>query len=379
VRSTAKSIALLMLPLILAACGGSGAGTPGPIVNPEPAPQVAAPGADNSGVSLPEARGNPGQPQAPEITGRPLPAVPQDEAKDSTDFTDGKHLVLGRDALDYSQCEIAGTAMVINPDGIAAGNAGNLPAWALYRITGLTDAAALSLNGGILPQDFDMGYRVAVADYITLDWVWLGPTSLPEYEFDLTSARQFISDQGNLHFLVVCDGATTAVHYRSTVVLEEEEEAVPPPAALYELSGSVYGIYGLDPGVEVVDVGIDSDGSYSDPAGGENSLLVRQLDTETEDIASEEYTGGGIIAQPLAGVSMLLVSYDGTVRSSVATDDSGAFRFTGVEPGDYLVTAQLDGWMFQPAEYPLSLPDQPDEAGAQLQLEFLGWPADLNL
>lgn len=377
-RSSAKSIALLMLPLILAACGGSGAGTPGPIINPEPAPQVAAPGPDNSGISLPAPTGNSGQPETTASLGRPLPAVPQDDSKDPADFTDGQHLVLGYDALDFSQCEIAGTAMVINPDGIAANNADNLPAWALYRISGLADAAALSLNGGILPRDFDMSYRVAVADYITLDWIWLGPTSFPEYQFDLAAGHQFISDQGNLHFLVVCDGANTAVHYRSTVALEEEEEPVPPPATLYDLSGSVYGIYGLDPAIEVVEVVNDSGNSFSDPAGGEYSLLVRQLDTETEDIANKEYVGGGIIAQPLAGVSVLLVSYDGAVQDSVATDDSGAFQFTGIEPGDYLVTAQLADWMFQPSAYPLSLPDQPDEAGTALQVDFLGWPADLN-
>jgi hypothetical protein len=374
VRSTAKLTALLMLPLIVAACGGSGAGTPGPIASPDPAPLVTAPAVDDPGASLPEAIDEPSQPPTPAAVARPIPAVPRDEAKDSTDFTDGKHVALGRDALDFSQCEVSGTAMSINPDGVAAGNADNLPAWALYRISGLADDTALSLNGNILPHAFDMAYRIAVADYQTLDWVWLSATTFPEYQFDLTAERQFISDQGNLHFLVVCDGENSAVHYRSTVALDDGVESEPP--ILYDLAGYVYGFYPAELVIEPGGAGTEGS-TGSDPGADEFSPLVRQLDTETEDIASEEYNGGGIAAQPLAGVQVLLTGREGTVLADVLTDENGAFELVGVEPGDYQITTQLSGWMFQPAEYPLSLAAEPDEAGTLLQLDFLGWPAGL--
>jgi len=326
---------------------------------------------------MPEAPGGTSQPEV--AAARPLPAVPSDDAKDIADFVDGKHLVLGRDALDFSQCEIAGTAMVINPGGIAAGNADSLPAWALYRITGLTDAAALSLNGDSLPRDFDMSYRVAVADYRTMEWCWLGPTSLPEYQFELSAEHQFISDQGNLHFLLVCDGANSTAHYRSTVVLDDAGDTNQPPATLYDLAGYVYGITNSDPTPAAGGVGISTGSAEGDPAADQNSPLVRLLDTETEDIANEEYTGGGSFAQPLAGVSVLLLGDDGTKLQDARTDDDGYFELNGIEPGDYLITTQLAGWLFQPSEYPVSLSDKPDGTGTVLQLDFLGWPISLTL
>lgn len=171
---------------------------------------------------------------------RGIPPVPIDGEQSTSQVADGDFVVLGKDAMDYSQCEISGDAMIINPGAAAASNPDGIPAWALYRVSGLRGLEPQSLNVECRPAGFGHQYSVAVADYTTLEWFWFGPTSLPELEADLTmEGHRFVTNIGNLYFLVVCGGANTATHYQSTVVTGTGGGQDPPgaPARLVASKG----------------------------------------------------------------------------------------------------------------------------------------------
>lgn len=370
----AKTIALLVLPLVLAACGGGSGTTIGPGPGTTIGPPAASPASPHSGPAAPENAGGTGtQPSAPtKIAARPLPAVPVNDEKGPADFVDGKHVVLGGRPLDYSQCEINGAAVKLNPGGLAASNQDALPTWALYRVSGLTDGVPLSLNGELLPDGYAMSYRIAVADYSTDEWVWLGPITFPEYQFDLSGNHQYVSDEGNLHFMIVCDGTNSAVHYRSTVVISDGAGAVNQPGPVYLLYGNV--IYAASTDTT------DADSSSVDGSlyGGQKTPQVRLLDPETEDIASAEYDDGVSTTQPLAGVALQLLNSAGAVQQAALTDANGHYELSAVGPGDYQLVAQLAGWSFQPAVQHFNLPAERDEADAAQQLGFLALPAGAN-
>jgi len=373
----AKLTALLVLPLSLAACGGGSA--PGSGGGLTVAPPIVPPAIAQPGAPTPESTG-PAEQQPvvlPRTAARPLPTVPLNDEKDPADFTDGKHVVLGSRPLDYSQCEISGAAMKLNPGGLAVRNQNALPTWALYRVSGLTDGTPLSLNGELLPDGYAMSYRIAVADYGTQDWVWLGPVTFPEYQFDLTGDHRFISDEGNLHFMIVCDGANSAVHYRSTVVLSDSGNSGQPSGPAYRLYGSVFYTGGPDPASDDGKPGTDAGGAGGDSEDDQYSLLVRLLDPETEDIASAEYNGGGT-TRPLSGVLMQLLNSVGAVQQATWTDADGGYEFTRVSAGDYQVVAQLYGWSFQPAARRFNLPTAWDKADAEQRLDFLALPDSAN-
>ena len=210
-------LAAFVLSWLLAACGGGSATLP-----PED-------GSDNS-TPVPSGQDQESlsdwvedtQLDSQPVLYRGIPSVPLDGEQSTSQASDGDEFsVLGKDALDYSQCEVSGDAMIINPDGAAASNPDEIPAWALYRVSGLADVEPLSLNIECLPAGYGHQYSVAVADYTTLEWLWFGPVSFPELEADLsTQGHRFVTRLGNLYFLVVCAGENTATHSRSTVVVE---------------------------------------------------------------------------------------------------------------------------------------------------------------
>ncbi|MBN2083372.1 carboxypeptidase regulatory-like domain-containing protein [bacterium] len=175
-------------------------------------------------------------------TARGLPAIPLDASTASHAASDSsdKHTVLGKDALDYSLCEIDGDAMLINVDGAAAELEDGLPAWALYKVPDLAGLELLSLNGECLAGGYGQGYMVGVANYTTMDWEWLGPVSFAEFQFDLTGDSQYVTHLGNLYFLIACYGENTAKHLRSTVVLASggDDDKLPgAPASLIASKG----------------------------------------------------------------------------------------------------------------------------------------------
>jgi len=176
------------------------------------------------------------------VTARGLPAIPIDPAQAAhvtSDSADG-HTVLGKDALDYSLCEIDGDAMLINVDGAAAELDSDIPAWALYKVPELANLDLLSLNGECLAGGYGQGYMVGVANYTTLDWEWLGPVSFPEYEFDLTGDGRYVTHLGNLYFLIACYNENTAKHLQSTVVLAnngDDNELPGAPASFIASKG----------------------------------------------------------------------------------------------------------------------------------------------
>lgn len=223
-----RSIAgLLILALIwlLTACGGGSTVAP-PAGDDPPAGNgqdvtPPAPSGQDPGALQDWADGAAAEPEP--VLWRGLPPVPVEGEHEASQASDRpEFMVLGKDALDYSQCEISGDSMIINVGAVAETNPDGIPAWALYRIRGLQDVDPVSLNVECLPAGMGHQYSVAVADYTTLEWYWFGPVSLPELECDLKSVdHRFVTNIGNLYFLVVCGGTDVATHSRSTIFYED--------------------------------------------------------------------------------------------------------------------------------------------------------------
>lgn len=330
---------------LLAACGGGSTfQTPG---GGDATPTITPPSGQEQG-SLEDWADNQDLTQSP-VLYRGIPSVPVDGEHESSQLTDGDFVVLGKDALDYSQCEISGTAMIINPGTAAASNPDGIPAWAMYRVSGLRGLSPLSLNVECQPADLGDQYSVAVADYITLEWFWFGPTSLPELEADLTmDGHRFVTNIGNLYFLVVCGGTNTATHYQSTVVTGAPGGNEPPgaPARLaaskgefpdgvaltwtpgdgadyYQIWRKATDIYtwdgGGDPGVRPGDPGLPPDDPDLRPPGDPNFAPI-----EWEQIARTEATQY-FDATALPGLTFMY-----KVR---AVNDVGMSAFSNIDEG----------------------------------------------
>jgi len=224
--------------MLLASCGGGGTTvSPDPGNNNPPAGSEEPQSFEQWSADT-ELEGN-------TRTVRGIPPIPVDTGRDTSDADDNR-TVLGKDAIDYSQCAIDGDAMLINEGAIADTNPGGEPAWAMYKISGLNDFNPLSLNVECRPGH-GKEYSVAVADYTVLDWKWYGPTGLPELQAELDDDHSYITNIGNLYFLVVCYGDNTATHLQSTLVADMNPEPVLPgaPGDFVASKGEIEGGVGL--------------------------------------------------------------------------------------------------------------------------------------
>ncbi|GEM_PF-2288955 len=474
------ALLILALLLLLTACGG-GSTVDVPAGGDDP------PAASEQDLATPAPSGQePGtlQEWADDIVADPepvlwrgLPAIPVDgEHTSSADSTDTDFVVLGKDALDFSQCEISGDAMIINPGGGAVGNPDGIPAWAMYRVSGLRDVTPLSLNVECWPADLGQQYSVAVADYTSMDWYWFGPTNLPELEADLTAeGHRFVTNLGNLYFLVVCGGLNTATHYKSTVVVEAGGGTQPPgaPTRLVASKGEfIDGValtWQAGEGAEVYEVwrkGADVYGGYpgdpegdplpgADPDGGDPRNDPPPMPEDWLQIGSAEATeyfdaavlpgliymykvravnDAGVSAFsnidegwafyeipppppppphfqgihgyvfgsywryeddngdpgtdplppgdpwpdliPLAGATLTIALPDaegmgGETIARTLSNEEGFYQFLGIEPGEYIITAELEDWFFPEIFwFEVIIVDNPQ------QFDFIGFPDD---
>ena len=458
-RNNSLLIALLVMGIMLfAACGGGGstnlAGDPADTTgdqttNEEPAAQTF-----DEWTAQTDVGGTEVEEPATTVGYRALPDIPVDSGHD-TSAADYTQTVLGAAAIDYSQCTVNGDAMIINDGGAADTNPAGIPAWALYRISGLTDLEPVSLNTECLVGASGMEYSVAVADYTAMEWKWFGPTTLPEYQADLADGNSFITNIGNLYFLVVCYGENTATHAQSTIVADDPTTTTLPgaPGELVASKGEIEGGVGLEwlpgTGAEYYEVFRQDQIWYlddSDPVPGFDPEADWVLLDSTEDttyfdasvvpgamylykvrsvnaagysafsnidegwawdeieppfdgihgyVWGEEWNywdgddpppgedfdpaGGGCCPRvlPLGGATVTLftpIDYGPYYEYTATSDDDGFYAFdVEIEPGDYMLTCALEGWVFY-EEYPVVVAEEvvPE------QYDFFGYPEGSN-
>lgn len=334
INRNVAAILILALLLLLTACGG------GSTVEP-PAGGDDPPAGNEQDLATPAPSGQePGtlQEWADDVVADPepvlwrgLPSVPVDgehetsQASDRPDF-----VVLGKDALDYSQCAISGDSMIINVGAVAEANPDGIPAWALYRIRGLQEVDPVSLNVECLPAGLGHQYSVAVADYTTLEWYWFGPVSLPELECDLKSVgHRFVTNIGNLYFLVVCGGTNVATHSRSTVFYEDGGGGNLPgaPARLVASKGEFI------------------DGVALTWQAGEDAELY-EVWRKGADVFGPFPGDPGIPPPGDPGMPPPETDPDGDPRNDPPPEPEDWRRIGSAEPTEYFDAAALPGWVY---------------------------------
>ncbi len=168
------------------------------------------------------------------VTGE-LPAIPLDvsDAKASSAASDpttppppppggGEQTltVLGKDYVQLLNGTVDGDALVLNAP--AAGDDAAVlpaPAYATYRVTGMAGRRALSLNIECVPGQLGQEYFVGVADYTGFKWRWFGPVTIPEFQLDLRGHnQQFVTQLGNMYFILVCHNGNSATHFKTSVL-----------------------------------------------------------------------------------------------------------------------------------------------------------------
>ncbi len=348
-----------------------------------------------------------------------LPAFPKEDGSRAIS-TDSSHTVLGADYLLAHRCIEEGTDLRINNGDIPPGE--QALGWAEYSIGGLAGLNAVSLNVQAQPQDLDQQYFVALADFSSLSWQWFGPSSLPELQIDLSQDNgRYVSNLGNLYFVVLCDGQNVAVHSQSTVVVGDGNGGLLPGApqglvaskgefpdgvALHWIPGpganfyemerrDVYAFPGPDgngavgewmpigiaqmpqhfdanlpPGVpydyRVRSVNqnghsawsnIDQGFAFGPPPPGEGYPLQGTV-FGYSDNSNDPGGQGGVI--PLAGAVLTVASDDANVAITTTTDENGFYFVDQLMPGNYTVSCYLEGWNFTPPQMFFSIgPNMP--------------------
>ncbi|MCC7478065.1 hypothetical protein IT575_06350 [bacterium] len=337
-----------------------------------------------------------------------LPAFPREDGSRAASANDS-HSVLGADYILTWRSIEQGDALLINNGDVPPGEP--QIGWAEYQIGGLAGLQALSLNVQAQPQGLDQSYFVALANFSTMSWQWFGPSSLPEMQIDLSQDNgSFISNLGNLYFVVLCDGQNTALHTQSTVVTGEGNGGLLPgaPVGLNASKGAfpdgvslvwgpgvgadfyevqrrdVYAFPGPDgqgavgewmtigaaqltdyfdpnlpPGVpfdyRVRSVNqnghsawsnIDQGFAFGPPPPGEGYPLQGTVFGYSDN--SNDPGGQGVI--PLAGAVLTVVSDDANVAMTTITDENGFYFVEQLMPGNYTVSCYLEGWNFNPPQ-----------------------------
>jgi hypothetical protein len=241
-RSSLKRTLLLpvlALALLAAACGG-GAGTSAPA-------DGAALTADNNssagGTTAGSTTGSATVDAANPFSG--LPSIPYDDdvraaADANTPQPPPNVVVLGKDFLQAQNDTVDGDAVVLTSGAAAPpgqGGGANL-AYALYKVPGLSGGRPTALDIECLPGQFGQGYFVGVANYTQGKWAWFGPVTVPEFELDLSqNNHRFVTDLGNMYFILVCPPDTSVTHSQTTVLVGADGGQIPPGQA-YGLTAS---------------------------------------------------------------------------------------------------------------------------------------------
>jgi hypothetical protein len=269
--------------------------------------------------------------------------------------------------------------------------------YALYQMSGLGDGRPLSLNVECLAGEFGDGYFIGIADYTRARWAWFGPVKLPEFQLDLgKNDHRYVTQLGNLYFILVCPPATTIIHSRSTVVMGTagSGDQVPPGVA-HGVRASDGGFdhqirVDWEPGAGAVgyevwkrpafegslwqQIAVVPENHFADNQVPNNRLFyyrVRPInDRGPAEFSNTDagYAGmqqprdiGGVVTngqgQPIPGVPIALVGYGPELGQMSGPD--GHFHIGGLPAGHYTVAALGRNIDFEPRFAVADLAQQP--------------------
>lgn len=388
-RRSAPLLIGLALSLLLGACGGSSS-------RPSEDPQSTLTPAQWAAMSHGDAAPASG-----------MPAFPSDASLGRSISAAGGNPVLGSQYLLMANSTVEGTALRINTGAGDPANGGGADGgfdslgWAMYGIGGLSGQRALSLNVECLPGSLDQEYYVGVADFTHTCWDWSGPVNIPEYQFDLSGSNsQYISALGNLYFVIVCWGDSSALHSQSTVVTGEGGGSLPGAPRNLDASDGLFPdgvMLSWEPGAGAVAYEVQrssSNGGQGDPNGGggwesigqtvdsnffdtsmapgvvfayrvrgTNSAGFSGWSNEDTGFSGDQpppygdyplqgtvYTGDPATNEivPMPGVVITVQNADGTIAATAQTDATGYYYFPQLPFGGFVAVASLDGWNFDP-------------------------------
>ncbi|MBN2082074.1 hypothetical protein JW859_07685 [bacterium] len=347
-----------------------------------------------------------------------LPTIPLDRvASEGNGDPDG-----GDMPLPVTKVEVLGKDYLLMNNGTVNGDALDLEvptgdadlAWAIYRISDLGDIKPLSLTVEVLPGEWQDEYYIGVANYSKLTWDWFGPSTLLEYEIQLAETDdRYITNLGNLYFIIVVEPDNLISHVKSTLICGPYTSPVPPGApygleasdGLYEemieltwdggtaaagfeiwRTTDAYNEPGRDGGNPTdpdngwMLIGESPDRIYLDgmvapgveywykvrafSSGGVSEFSNLDSGFALEGPPPPELTIDGYIAfeddNRVPDVEVLLMTPFG--EQYTTTDDEGCFVFEGLIPGDYVVAPFRGDLRFWP-EYRVVLLDYDSPVG----------------
>jgi hypothetical protein len=147
-----------------------------------------------------------------------VPEIPYDKAASHAVSAEPTVFeLLGSQYLQKYNAEVDGTTLVLNAP-LSSGEGEYPIAYGLYKFAGLLGYDLQMLSIECLPAVLGMEYYVGVADYTLGDWLWFGPIGFPEFQLDMSDLEhQFVSELGNMYFVVVCEAGNSATISKSTL------------------------------------------------------------------------------------------------------------------------------------------------------------------
>jgi len=327
----------------------------------------------------------PGIAPAPAVLAE-LPSIPYEIAdvpREPSTEGSGSLVILGKD---YWEWMLHGTIIEDSLLLEAPLEGGEEPpiAYAMYRVTELAGKRPTSMNLECVPRTFDHEYYLGIANYTEGNWEWFGPIRIPEYSVDLSDKYdRYITELGNLYFILVCHAGNDARHDQTTILFEDDPGGLPgapremwasdgsyedkvrvewvagAEAEYYELWRKVdgeecdwYKIAEPD-GVEYNDFEVDAGQVYLYKARSVNTAGFSSFSNIDSGYAAGA-TGNCVIEGTVwngeegrwPGVTIYLLGRPEVLET--ITDEYGAFRFGDLPQGHYIVVAYHHELDFDP-------------------------------
>ncbi len=227
---------LAVIPLvIMALLAWTGCGGGGNTYTPDPGPgDGQLPTGTWSGTVGTDAVTDPGFSGIPEI---PFDSMQTSRAASEGDTGDPL-VLLGSQFIQKYNAEVDGTSLVMAAPATAAEGDFAI-AFGLYKFAGLQDKSPQWLNIECMPRIFGEEYYVGIADYTLGDWRWFGPVTFPEFQLDMRDIfHRFVTELGNMYFVVVCEAGNGATLSKSTLTVAEGGGEELLPGAPYHLEAT---------------------------------------------------------------------------------------------------------------------------------------------
>jgi hypothetical protein len=345
-----------------------------------------------------------------------LPSIPLDhgDSRGTSDVTEppANFTVMGKDYLSMRGGTVDGDSLTLATGFTPPPGEGRPElSYGLYQASGLGDGRPLSLNVECLAGEFGDGYFIGIADYTRARWAWFGPVTLPEFQLDLSrNDHRFVTQLGNLYFILVCPPNTTITHSQTTVVMGPAGSGgqIPPGIAHglrasdggfdhqimvdwepgagaqgYEVSkrpafeGSQWQPLGLVPGNHFVDNQLPNNRLFYyrvRPINARGPAEFSNTDSGFAGMQQPRDIGGVVMngqGQPIAGMPVTLAGYGPELTRFTGPD--GYFKISGLPGGHYIVAPLGRNIDVEPKFLMADLTQQ-----LHAELHFTGHPAQLG-